>query len=80
MPKKTPIVDHLEGKPFKPLKQEIKWTRRRIILLSLLVAIPYIGMVILASSISQVLAGLLIGFPVAAFALMYLMHSLTKDL
>lgn len=77
---KPPIIRNLEGQSFQHLKREIKWTPLKIGIVTVILGVPYIGLLILASSISKVFLGLLIGVPLVAFSLSYFMHILTKDL
>ncbi|MEB3281103.1 MAG: hypothetical protein VKK42_19475 [Lyngbya sp.] len=77
---KPPTLRNLEGQSFKHLKHEIKWTPLKIVMAIIILGAPYISLLILASSISKVFLGLLIGIPLVAFSLSYFMHILTKDL
>ena len=80
MPGKPPTLRNLEGQSFKHLKHEIKWTPLKIVIVTIILGVPYIALLVLASSISKVFLGLLIGIPLVAFSISYLMHILTKDL
>jgi uncharacterized membrane protein HdeD (DUF308 family) len=77
---KPPTLRNLEGQSFQHLKHEIKWTPWKIVIVTIVLGVPYIALLILASSISKLFLGLLIGIPLVAFSLSYLMHILTKDL
>ncbi len=77
---KPPIIRNLEGQSFKHLKGEIKWTPLKIAITLVIFGIPYVILLIMASSISKLFLGLLIGIPLVAFSISYLMHILTKDL
>ncbi|WP_413161549.1 hypothetical protein ACL6C3_23350 [Capilliphycus salinus ALCB114379] len=77
---KPPTVPNLEGGSFKHLKREIKWTPLKIVIVTIVLGVPYIALLVLASSISKLFLGLLIGVPLVAFSISYLMHILTKDL
>lgn len=74
-----PKMPGLDGKPFQTLKRDIKWTPLKIGIFAFLVIVPWVGMVIVASSISKLFAGLLIGVPLVFAAIMYLTYILTKD-
>ncbi|MEL7038618.1 MAG: hypothetical protein AAFO04_23840 [Cyanobacteria bacterium J06592_8] len=80
MSNKPPTLRNLEGQSFKHLKHEIKWTPLKIAIATIILGVPYIALLIIASSISKVLLGLLIGIPLVIFSILYLMHILTKDL
>lgn len=77
---KPPTLRNLEGQSFQHLKREIKWTPLKIVMAALIFGVPYIALLMIASSISKVLLGFLMGIPLVAFSISYLMHILTKDL
>ncbi|MGC9524846.1 MAG: hypothetical protein ACP5D7_04830 [Limnospira sp.] len=74
-----PKLPGLEGQNFQTLKRSIKWTPLKIVIVVIVSVVPWTALVILASSISKVFAGLLVGVPLVFGALMYLIYILTKD-
>jgi hypothetical protein len=63
------------------LRHEIKWTRRKVIIVGLALAIPYAGAIYVAFQyVSLVLLGFLIILPIFLAAIAYLMNRLTRNL
>lgn len=80
LPKPQKAKDLSGGNP-DYLRHEIKWTRRKIVIVGLALAIPYAGAIYVAFQyISPGLVGVLIILPIFLAAIAYLMNRLTRNL
>ncbi len=71
----------LEGGNPDYLRQEIKWTRRKIVIVGIALAIPYAGLIYASINFgSPLLLGIAIGLPILLGVIAYLMNRLTRNL
>jgi|GEM_PF-1712937 len=74
-------AEDLEGGKAKILKREIKWTRRKVIIVGLALVIPYaVAIYVALQYVSLGLVVFLIILPVFLAAIVYFMNRLTRNL